>query len=452
MANSIKIKKGTNIRLAGEANKTLETPARAQMFAVRPPDFHGVTPKLMVKEGDRVTAGSALFHDKYDERILFASPVSGSIKEIVRGEKRRVLAITIQADASNEYKSFSTQSAASYKKQALMELLLEAGMWPFVMQRPYSVVANPTLTPKAIFVSGFDSAPLAPDTDFVLNGEMENFQEGMNALKVLADGKAVHLCYKAGSSALKSVQGATLHEVSGPHPAGNVGVQIHHIDPINKGEVVWYVDYQNVANIGRFLKTGKTDIYRVVALTGSEIEAPKYYKLTVGSQLSNVLQGQLKGDNVRVISGNVLTGETSSKDGFLGYYEQQITCIPEGNEPQFLLTTGWLGLGFDKFSVSRTFPTWLMPQSKKFKLNTNNNGEERAFVVTGQYEEVFPFDIYPVQLLKAIMTNDLDGMEKLGIYEIGPEDFALCEYVCTSKINVQQIVRQGLDVARVEFS
>jgi Na+-transporting NADH:ubiquinone oxidoreductase subunit A len=452
MANSIKIRKGTDIRLAGEAEKTLETLKRARVFAVRPPDFHGVIPRMMVKEGDRVLAGDALFHDKYNEAIKFSSPVSGEVSEVVRGEKRRILAVLIKADAANEYRSFSHQNAASTKKEELIKILLEAGVWPFLRQRPYAVVANPTLSPKAIFVSGFDSSPLAPDPDFVLNGEIENFQEGINALNILAAGKPVHLSYKKGSSALTGIQKATLHEVSGPHPAGNVGVQIHHIDPINKGEVVWYVDPQDVANIGRFLKTGKVDFTRVVALTGSEVKAPKYYRTTVGAQLSDMLSGQLSEGNVRVINGNVLTGETSSADGYLGYFSHQVTCIPEGTEPQFLLTTGWLGLGFDKYSISRSFPTWLMPKSKKFKLNTNSNGEERAFVVTGQYEEVFPFDIYPVQLLKSIIVNDLDAMEKLGIYEVAPEDFALCEYVCTSKIDAQRIIREGLDTARIEFS
>lgn len=451
MANAIKIRKGTDIRLIGEAEKKVETLKPASVLAIKPTDFHSLTPKLVVREGDSVKAGDPLFYDKYNEAVQFASPVSGSVKAIVRGEKRRVLAVEIANDMSNASKDFGAFDLKA-SREDLMKHLLSSGMWPLIGQRPFSIVARPGQKPKSIFISGFDSAPLAPDPDFVMEGQMEDFQNGVEALRVLAAGKPVHLCYKKGSSAFTKVQGVELHEVSGPHPAGNVGVQIHHIDPINKGEVVWTVQAQDVANMGRFLRTGKFDLQRVVALTGSEVNSPRYMRVTVGSPIQAITDGNINTGNVRVISGNVLTGDKLGAGDYLGFYHHQVTAIPEGDEPKFLLTEGWLSPGLSKFSVSQAYPTWLLPKSKKFKLDTNSNGEDRAFVVTGQYEKVFPFDIYPVQLVKSIIVNDIDMMEKLGIYEVAPEDFALCEFACTSKINVQTIVREGLDTILEEFS
>ncbi|MCH2197861.1 MAG: Na(+)-translocating NADH-quinone reductase subunit A [Flavobacteriales bacterium] len=451
MAKAIRIRKGSDIRLLGVADKTLENPARTDLYAVKPTDFHGLTPKLVAREGDRVKAGDVLFFDKYNDSIKYNAPVSGTVDEVVRGEKRRILEVRIKADAQNEFKDFGAKSASSMSATDLRAHLLEGGCWPLIQQRPFAIVANPESTPKSIFVAGFDSSPLAPDGDFVMEGEADNFKEGLAALKVLADGKPVHLGVRPDSKAFNGVD-AQVHHVSGPHPAGNPGVQIHHIDPINKGEVVWTIAAQDVANIGRFLRTGKFDMQRVVALTGAQVNQPKYYRVTVGANVSSMLKGQIKDDNTRVISGNVLTGDHITTDGFLGYYHHQITAIPEGKEPKFMLTDGWLSPGLKKFSLSHAYPTWLMPKSKRFNLDTNSNGEDRAFVVTGQYEKVFPFDIYPVQLVKSIIVNDIDSMEKLGIYEVAPEDFALCEYACTSKIEVQDIVREGLDTIMKEFS
>lgn len=450
MSKSIKIRKGADIRLTGEAQLKLDQADTADVYALRPPNFHGLVPKLCVKAGEQVKAGEPLFFDKSNENIMFCSPVSGEVAEVIRGEKRRILEVRILADRSNDYKDMGAVKPSSLSLDDLKAKMLDSGLWPFMRQRPYDVVANPQEQPKAIFISGFDSSPLAPDTDFVMKDKMADFQVGIDALKVLADGKKVHLSYKKGSTVLKSAQGVELHEIDGPHPAGNVGVQIHHINPINKGEVVWYVNYQDVANIGRVLTSGKFDIHRTVAFTGANMNDAKYYDVRIGACLKNELTSQVTIENTRVISGNVLTGETISNDGFLGYYDQQVTAIPEGNEPLFMLTKGWLSLGFDKFSLSKSYPTWVLPKNKKFNLTTNSNGEERAFVVSGQYEKVFPFDIYPVQLVKSILVNDIDRMEQLGIYEVGPEDFALCEYVCTSKIDVQKIVRNGLDVLRAE--
>ncbi len=425
-------------------------PSKAEVFAIKPTDFHGLVPKLVVREGDQVKAGDVLFYDKYNDAIKYNAPVSGVVKAVVRGEKRRILEVQIQADSTTQFKDFGARAAKGAKREDLIQHLLEGGLWPVIEQRPFSIVANPEDKPRDIFVTGFDSSPLAPDADFVLDGSEAEFQEGMDALNVLAGDQKVHLSYKKGTSKLTAIQNAELHEVSGPHPAGNVGVQIHAIKPLNKGEVVWTLRAQDVVNIGRFLKTGKFDLQRVVAITGSEVTDRKYVKVTVGTNVANILKGKLTDGNNRVISGNVLTGDKIGQDGFLGFYHHQITVIPEGDEPLFFLTEGWLAPGLNDFSLSHAFPTWLMPKSKKFKLTTNQHGEDRAFVVTGQYEKVFPFDIYPVQLVKSIIVNDIDAMEKLGIYEVAPEDFALCEYSCTSKINVQSIVRQGLDVIKEE--
>jgi len=450
MSKSIKIRKGADIRLVGEAQLMIDQADTADVYALCPPNFHGLVPKLCVKAGEQVKAGEPLFFDKSNDKIMFCSPVSGEVAEVIRGEKRRILEVRVLADRSNDYKDMGAVKPSSLKLDDLKAKMLEAGLWPFMRQRPYDIVADPNEQPKAIFISGFDSAPLAPDTDFVMKDKMTDFQAGIDALKVLADDKKVHLSYKKGNTVLKATQGVELHEVDGPHPAGNVGVQIHHINPINKGEVVWYVNYQDVANIGRVLTSGKFDVHRAVAFTGANMNDAKYFNVRIGASLKKELASQVVMDNTRIISGNVLTGVTIANDGFLGYYDQQVTAIPEGNEPLFMLTKGWLSLGFDKFSLSKSYPTWILPKNKKFNLTTNSNGEERAFVVSGQYEKVFPFDIYPVQLVKSILVNDIDRMEQLGIYEVGPEDFALCEYVCTSKIDVQNIVRNGLDVLRAE--
>lgn len=451
MANAIRIRKGSDIRLKGEAEKTLESSVTSKVYAIKPTDFHGLTPKMVVKEGAQVKAGDPLFFDKYSAEIKYNSPVSGTLKAIVRGEKRRILAVEVESDSNQTFRDFGSVDPKSLKREDLMMRLLDGGVWPCIKQRPYDIVARPDQKPRAIFISGFDSSPLAPDPDFVMDGLMDDFQVGVDALNVLADGGEVYLSHRKGSKVFDSVQGVDHYEVNGPHPAGNVGVQIHHIAPLNKGEAIWSVNPQDVANIGRLLRTGKMDLQRVVALTGSEVNSPRYFRVTVGVKLGAITDGNLKEGNVRFISGNVLTGDSVTAENYLGFYHHQITIIPEGHAPKFLLTDGWLSPGLSKLSLSQAYPAWLLG-GKEFEVDTNINGEERAFVVTGQYEKVFPFDIYPVHLVKAIMVNDIDQMEKLGIYEVAPEDFALCEFSCTSKINVQEIVRQGLDTIMEEFS
>jgi len=448
MSKSYSVKKGLDIRLKGAAELKAEKAPIAEEYALVPDDFHGVVPKLLVKEGDSVKVGTAVFYDKSDERVRFASPVSGKIAEIVRGEKRKILHIRIQPDRMQQFEDRGLVNAVDPK--SLITSLCEAGAWPLFRQRPFDVIPNPDSQPKAIVVTGFDSAPLAPNADFALSGRESDLETGLKALVVLANGKPVYFNKKSGSQVDTKVQGVTVNSFSGQHPAGNVGVQIAAISPMNKGEVVWTLDAQTVAILGRFISTGHLDLTRRVALTGSEVANPTYWDMLPGAKLSSVTGGNITSDHYRTISGNVLTGHGHGKDGYLGFYDHQITVVPEGDEPKFLLTTGWLGAGLDKFSASRAFPTWLMPKSKTWKLDTNTNGEERAFVVTGQYEGVFPFDIYPVQLLKAAITNDLEALENLGIYEVAPEDFALCEYVCTSKINSQSIIREALDEVRRE--
>ncbi|MDG1147483.1 MAG: Na(+)-translocating NADH-quinone reductase subunit A [Crocinitomicaceae bacterium] len=447
MSKTVKLKKGLDIRLVGAASKVKTNAKTPQMVSMKPSDFHGMTPKMLVKEGQEVKAGTIIFQDKYNEPIKFSSPVSGKVEKIVRGEKRRILEVLISTSQDQQFEPSDVKSVESMSNDEVKATMLASGLWPFVKQRPLDIVANPINEPKAIFVSTFDSSPLAPDFNYVLEEEGEAFNAGMDALKKLTSGK-VHLTLNGKSSAattFTNVKGVEVNTFTGKHPAGNVGTHIHHIDPVNKGEFVWTVNAQDVAIIGRYFLTGKYNAKRTIALTGSEIKDPQYIDTIIGANVADLLDGQLTSDNVRVISGNVLTGDKIAQDGYLGFYHNQITVIPEGNELKFVLTKGWLGLGFDKFSNSRLFPTFLTG-NKKFRLDTNTNGEERAFVVTGELEKVFPFDILPMQLAKAAITDDIDGMENLGIYEVAPEDFALCEYVCTTKINIQDKIRKGLDL------
>lgn len=448
MSNTISIRKGLDIRLVGEATKEIKEIPVSKTVCLSPIDFHGLIPKMVVKEGASVQIGDTIFYDKKNEKIKFVSPASGTIKQIVRAEKRRIVQIIIESDSKQTSKKFEVKKIADTTKEEMLDLLLESGIWPSMKQRPLDIIADPSKDPKGIFVSSFDSSPLAPDYSFILSEKMEQVQMGLNALNVLADGK-VHLSSR-NNSEFSKMQNVSHHTINGMHPAGNIGTQIHHIDPVNKGEFVWGMNIQDVAALGKLMETGTVDAKKCIAITGSEVSTPTYMNIHSGSLMSDILKDNVTGENVRYISGNVLTGDQKSIDEYISYYHNQVTVIPEGNEYKFFLTTGWLGLGFDKFSNSRLFPTFLLPKSKKFKLDTNTNGEERAFVVTGELEKVFPFDILPMHLAKAAITDDIDGMENLGIYEVAPEDFALCEYVCTTKINIQEKIRQGLDLIASE--
>jgi Na+-transporting NADH:ubiquinone oxidoreductase subunit A len=449
MSTVYKIKKGLNIKLLGEAEKTI-VDLNAKRFAVKPPDFIGCFPKMLVKEGDSVKAGSPLFFDKYRDNILFTSPVSGKVEGIIRGPKRKLLEIVIETDGQDKSLDFGTADVDKLDRAALVEKLLKSGVWPVIRQRPYSTVANPDDDPKAIFVTAFDTAPLAADFDLIVHGHGEVFQVGLDVLKKLTTGK-VHLNIddkNTTSKVFKNSKNVQLNRFSGPHPTGNVSVHVSRIDPINKGELIWYLGPQEVLTIGRLFLEGKYNAERIIAIAGSEVIHPKYFKTFIGARITNMVSGNVGGSNNRYISGNVLTGEKIEKDGFVRFYDSLVTVIPEGNYSEFL---GWVMPGLKKFSTSGTFLSKLFPD-RKYRLDTNLHGGERAFVMTGKFEKVFPFDIYPMQLVKAIMYEDIDQMENMGIYEIDEEDFALCEVIDTSKTEIQEIVRGGLDLIRQEMS
>ncbi len=454
MSKPIKIKKGLDIPMQGEAEKILNTAPRSATYSLCPPDFHSLTPKMLLKEGEKVKAGTPLFFDKYNEKIVFTSPVSGTFSDLVRGEKRRILRIVIEADQEDEYVDFGAADPKDLSREQVIEKLLKSGLWPSIRQRPYSVIANPNDVPKAIFISAFDSAPLGPDLDFIINGQEKEFQVGLNALKKLTDGK-IHLGVHAENTTSKGflqAEGVRVNTFKGPHPAGNVGIHIHHVDPIaDKDDIAWYLGVQHVITIGRLFERGIYDATKIVALTGSEVLNPRYYRVTSGAKVSDVILQNIRkeeGLNTRIISGNVLTGMHIEPEGYIRYYHDQISIIPEGDKPEIF---GWITPNLDKFSVSRTFPAFLMPW-KKYRLNTNIRSGERPFVITGLYEKVLPMEIMPMQLVKSIMINDIDMMENLGIYEVAPEDFALCEYVCPSKIDFQDWIMEGLDTIRKEFA
>ena len=448
MSKDIRIKKGLDIKLVGVAEKNTTKSSQSSVYAVKPEDFHGITPKLLAKEGAEVKAGDTLFYSKSDERILFPSPVSGKVTEVIRGARRKVLAVKIAADTTQVYRDFGAKDADAMSAEEVKNHLFASGCWPFVKQRPYDVVANPNQAPKAIFISAYASAPLAADLEYTLAGKEVELQAAITAVSKLTEG-LVHVSVGANTtSPLANLTGIELHKVSGPHPSGNVGTQIAKLDPINKGEVVWVITPQDLVVIGELLLTGKLNVSRTIALTGSQFSKPQYVTAISGALIADVTANNLNDDNTRIISGNVLSGKEVKAEEFLGYYDNQITAIPEGDDYEFF---GWNKPIFNKISTSRALTfSWLTPK-KKYDLNTNTNGEHRAFVVTGSYEEVFPLDIYPMQLLKAFMYKDLDEMEALGGYEVAPEDFALTEFVCVSKQPHQKIIREGLDLMREEL-
>ncbi len=449
MSNSIKIKRGLDIKLKGKAQEQVQELSLSN-YALKPTDFHGMFPKLSARVGDKVKRGSIVFFDKKRDYIQIPSPVSGTVTEVVRGAKRKMLEVRIEADGNDDYLSFKKINSSEMNNENVKSNLLESGLWSLIRQRPYNVVAKPTEKAKAIFISGFDSAPLAANVDFILKGNESAFQAGIDALSKLSDGK-VYLGVNSNtkSQALLNAKGVEINKFDGPHPSGNVGIQIHHISPINKGEIVWTIQAQDVVTIGNLFLTGEYKSEITIAIAGSRVQNPQYYKINRGGNISEIVNGKLINDNdIRIISGNVLTGEKVDKSGSIGYYHNLITVIPEGNKYAFF---GWLIPSPNKHSVYRTAFSWLSP-NKEFDLNTNLNGGERAFVFTGNMDKVLPMDILPLELTKAIIVDDIDMMENLGIYEVDEEDFALCEYVNTSKIEIQSIIRKGLDAIRKEMS
>ena len=448
MSKDIRIRKGLDINLVGVAEQNTSKAVLSNVYAINLLDFHGIIPKMLVKQGAEVKAGEPLFYSKDNQDMLFVSPVSGELIEITRGARRRILTIKILADKSQEYLEHPVQKPGADSEE-IKATLLKSGCWPFIKQRPYDVVADPAAIPKAIFVSAYATAPLAADLDYTLNGKEKELQAALTAMAKLTPGK-VHVSVGKGSnSPFTNLEDIELHKVSGPHPAGLVGTQINKLDPINKGEVVWTVAPQDLVIIGELLLTGKFNAQRTIALAGSSVKSPKYFTTKIGAEIATFLYASgVKEEKFRVINGDVLTGKKASPDGFLGFYNNTVSVIPEGDDYEFF---GWNKPVFDKISSTRALTfSWLQPK-KKYDLDTNTNGEHRAFVVTGMYEEVFPLDIYPLQLLKACMVKDLDEMEQLGLYEVIPEDFSLTEFICISKQPHQKIIREGLDLLQKEI-
>lgn len=449
MSETIRIKRGLDIKLRGKAEKSLLV-VEPKTVALQPTDFIGLTPRLLVKEGDSVSIGTALFCDKHDERVRWVAPVDGVVEEVRRGAKRLLEAVVIRCE--NPGKTPENNDCGDLNLSNIKESMLAHGLWPMIRQRPYGTVANPDDQPKAFFVTAFDTAPLAPDMDYLAEHYPDSLKKGLEVLSVLSGGK-LHLCVHAEKTQsellLKSKQGM-LNKFSGPHPSGNVGTQINKLCPINKGDIVWYCSLPEVINIGHYFLRGTLDFSRIYALAGSGLEHPCYVKTLLGASVADLLGNELPVVNQRIISGNVLTGKAVTDRDFISFYDNMLTVIPEGDRRQEML--GWIWPGFKKYSVSRTFPSAFVPNEIKpeVALDTNMHGEERPYVVTGEFEKVFPLDIHPLQLIKACLVGDVDLMEALGIYEVDPEDFALCEFIDTSKTDIQRIIRNGLELVRKE--
>lgn len=454
MSKIIRLKKGFEINLAGSAERTLGEIDQPETFAIKPTDFPGIQrPKVAVEVGDIVKAGSLLLFDKKNPHIKVTSPVSGEVVEVLRGDKRKLLHIKILADKDMQYESFKQYSVSDINnlnaEDAIKELV-DSGLWVNFIQRPFGIIAKPEDRPKSIFISGFDSAPLAANSGFTLKGEEKYFQAGIDVLNRIVPGN-INLGLDAEEevpSVFSQIKQINVNKFSGPHPSGNVGVQIHHIDPISKGDVVWTLKPQAVVWIGKLFLEGKIDSTKVIAIAGSEVNKPQYYKTYIGSAVNKFIDGNLKNEHVRVISGNPLTGERIESDGYVGYYDNTVSVLPEGDNYKFFLTEGWFSPQMNRLSAHRALLlfSFLNGKKKEYTLDTNMNGEERAFVQSGMFEKVVPMDVFPVYLLKAIMAEDYDEMEALGIFEVIEEDFALCEFVDVSKMRVQKILREGINL------
>ena len=450
MANVIKLRKGLNIHLQGQAEKTKLSLKSNRNYALVPDDFEGVMPKVVVREGDTVKAGDALFVNKMYPEVRFASPVSGKVSAVVRGERRKVLCVKVEADAQQQYVDFGKKDVSALDGQAVIDALLEAGLFGYIDQLPYAVSTNPSVLPKAIFVSALRDKPLAADFEYEVQGQEQDFFTGLQALSKIAK---THLGLGIQPDLLGKVQQQNLNvEVTvfdGKCPAGNVGVQVNHVNPVNKGEVVWTIgDPTVVLFIGRLFNTGRVNLTRTVAFCGSEVKKPCYVDMLVGEELSTLLSNSYDADHsVRIINGNVLTGRTTTKAGYLGAHTSEITVIPEGDDHHEML--GWIMPRLGQFSVNRSYFSWLFGK-KKYALDARVKGGERHIIMSGEYDRVLPMDIYGEYLIKAIIAGDIDRMEQLGIYEVSPEDFALAEFVDSSKLELQRIVREGLNNLRKE--
>lgn len=440
MAKVIKLRKGLDVKLKGIASLETATVSCPGEYALVPDDFVGVKPKVVVKEGDSVKAGDALFVDKLHPEVKFVSPVSGTVSQVERGDRRKLLSIRVKADKAQVAREFDV-------KGDVKALLMESGLFASFRSRPYDVVANPDDNPKAIFVTAFNSMPLSQDFAYVVKGQEQDFQAGITALSKLA---RVELGISKAETMLTDVKDCQVTIYDGPAPAGNVGVQINHTSPINKGEVVWTLSGEEVLFIGRLLRTGKVDLTRTIALAGSEVKAPKYYKVKVGQQLTTLLSGNVVEAKYsqRIINGNVMTGFKTTADSYLAAHATEVNIIPEGDDVDEFM--GWISpFRLKQFSTSRSYWSWLCPK-KEYTLDARVKGSERHIIVGGEYDKVFPMDIYAGFLIKAIITGDIDRQEALGIYEVAPEDFAIAEFVDSSKLELQRIVREGLDILRKE--
>lgn len=453
MSEIIRLRKGLDIRLLGKPEKKVVDTRKPVSCALCPDDFTGITPKVVVKEQQKVKAGEALFIDKNHPEVKFVSPVSGEVTAVNRGARRKVMSVVVTPDAVQEYVEFGVKSVQSLSGREILEALQEAGLFGFFRQRPYDVIASPADSPRGIFVSAFDSKPLAPDFEFVLAGNELDFQTGLSALSKIAP-TSMGISAEQTSKALTEAKNVDVYVFKGANPAGNVGVQINHIKPVNKGEVVWTIDPEAVIFIGRLFNSGKVDMTRLIAIGGSKIAEPAYCKAVVGADLESILGGRLKdAPAARIINGNVLTGKKTDINNWLGAFSNMVTAIPEGNDVNEFM--GWIMPRFGTYSVSRTFFSWIsgiFNPKKAYDIDSRIKGSERHMIMSGEYDKVFPMDIYPEYLIKAIITGNIDKMEAYGIYEVAPEDFALCEFVDSSKLELQRIVREGLDNLRAEMA
>ena len=448
MANVIKLRKGLDINLKGKAAEQKFPVKAAAQYALVPDDFVGMIPKVVVREGDHVKAGDALFVNKKQTDVKFASPVSGVVQAVVRGDRRKVLRVVVEADKDQQFVDFGQKQVASLDGDAVVKALLEAGLFGYINQLPYAVSTTPDQKPRAIFVSALRDMPLAGNFEFELQGNENDFQTGLTALSKIAK-TYLGIGAQQTSSALTSAKDVEVNVFDGPCPAGNVGVQVNNIAPVNKGEVVWTVDPTAVIFFGRLFNTGKVDLRRLVAVAGSEVNIPAYAEVLVGQPIASLLEGKLAStEHVRIINGNPLTGRKCTAEDFVGGHTSEITAIPEGDNVDEIL--GWILPRTNDFSVNRSYYSWLLGKNKEYSLDARVKGGERHIIMSGEYDKVLPMDIYGEYLIKAIIAGDIDRMEQLGIYEVAPEDFAVAEFVDSSKLELQQIVRQGLDMLRKE--
>lgn len=442
MPKEIRIKRGLDIKLIGESKKIIKSLKPCIFYAIKPTDFFNITPKLLIKKSDFVKAGTPLFSSKDNEKIIFCSPVSGVIYEIVRGEKRKILSIIIKSLNPKNFIQHSPIKLDNVTSDEIKDFFSKTGLFPFIEQRPYGTIANPNDIPKEIIISGINSAPLSPDIDFVLYGKKFEIQLAINALANLTKGK-IHITVKNKNSIFSDLKNIKIYYGKGPHPIGNVSIQIEKISPINKGDKIWTIRAEDLIVIGEMLSKGIFNLERIVSISGSRVRNPCYQKLISGSKISEILNDNLIGINNRIIDGNVLTGKKIDSDGYIGYKSNHITVIKEGNHYDFF---GWQIPHSQKFSISRALMFSFLNSKKKYDLDTNINGETRPFVLTEQFEKVFPHDIYPLELIKSALAQDIDRLEKLGIYEVVPEDFSLTEFIDISKNNHQEIIRNAISL------